>query len=203
MSSCREEDELLPRSSPRSFPHMSIYGLAIRHGSLVHRGSFQFDSPRTGYRFHRRSGVFIVLFCYAQTDEILSCVYTQYCIHGKSEQTLFWGNRIREETINPWITWISCSSGVSVCSIVINLPRRMVIQCVSFIIAQSRYLQLLWNEQKGEWTLKYLKPGLINGELTWLILIFLFLQLFKNWTGLYFKCIIIYYIIYWIKYKSF
>lgn len=36
--SCREEHEL-PRSSLRSFPHMSIYSPAIRHGSLVHHGS--------------------------------------------------------------------------------------------------------------------------------------------------------------------
>lgn len=36
--SCSEEHEL-PCSSLRSFPHMSIYGPAIRHGSLLHRGS--------------------------------------------------------------------------------------------------------------------------------------------------------------------
>lgn len=56
---------------------MSIYGLAIRHGSLVHRGSSSSIRPEQDIvSTEGRSGVFIVLFCYAQTDEILFRVFT-------------------------------------------------------------------------------------------------------------------------------
>lgn len=138
MSSCREEDELLPRSSSRSFPHMSIYGLAIRHGSLVHRGSSSSIRPEQDIVSTEGAGSLLFSFVTPRPMKYFR-VFTHNIVFmaNLNKHCSGGGNRIREETINPWITWISCSSGVSVCSVVINPLRRMVIHCVYLLLWQN------------------------------------------------------------------
>lgn len=144
--SCSEEDEQSSLAHHRdSFPHMSIYGLAIRHGSLVHRGSSSSIRPEQDIVSTEGRSAGSLLFSFVTPRPMK---YFFVCLHTILYSWQIWTNivlgephpRRNNKTMNnTWITWL-----VPVCSIVINLSYTA---CIFYHSTTSIYLPLLWNKK--------------------------------------------------------
>lgn len=141
MSSCREEDELLPPSSSRSFPHMSIYGLAIRHGSLVHRGSSSSIRPEQDIVSTEGAGSLLFSFVTPRPMKYFR-VFTHNIVFMANLNKHCSGGEPHPRRNNKSMNNVDLMLVWRICLFCGNQSSETYgdTLCVSFIMAQSRYI---------------------------------------------------------------